>query len=132
MQKRAWYMRKKPSNFPKHYLSRYYYYILPITNKLWYKYDKTFEFGMELSNFWTIFMTYPTLTEKDSKQILRSAQRLHISLKKTLIKFKAINVMINPFRINYISRCRVQFVSLIKSLGLVEVLMKFVSFFDAK
>ena len=51
---------------------------------------------MELSNFWTIFMTFLTLTDKDTKQTLRSAQRLSRLKTKILIKFKAINVMINP------------------------------------
>ena len=52
---------------------------------------------MELSNFWTIFMTFLTLTDKDTKQILRSAQRLSRLRTKILIKFKVINVVINPF-----------------------------------
>jgi len=56
-------MRKKPSNFPKHYLCRYY--TLQSTTNFLYKNDKTFEFGMELSNFWTIFMTFPTLKIKN-------------------------------------------------------------------
>ena len=65
--------------------------IIPsINNKLLYKNDKTFEFGMELRNFWTIFMTFPTLKENEIKQILRSAQRLSRLKTKILIKFKAL------------------------------------------